>query len=80
MGKYRFFKIGEDVQDFKGLGEFIYDIIIETELEFYPDNFEKLLKEFRLPITNFRRAEDFIAFLRKKRIKADFMEYANVMQ
>ena len=81
MGKYRFFKIGEEIQNLEGF-EIQHDYIIEVEPEFYPDDFEKFIKEFDRPITNLEQADTFVRFLddRNYVISANFLEYWNVMQ
>ena len=81
MGKYRFFKIGEEVQNIKGI-EIIDDYIIEVQPEFYPDDFTKLVKKFNKPITNLKQADTFIRFLIDGNyvLSVNFLEYWNVIQ
>lgn len=80
MSSYRFFKIGEEVQDMMGMDvthDFI--IVISRKKEFYREEFQKLMDEFGKVITNLKQADKFIIFLSKKGIHANYMEYANVM-
>lgn len=78
MGTYRFFKIGEEIKNFKGI-ETVHDYVVEVKKAMYVDEFQKHVNEFGKVITNLKQADEFIIFLGKKGINANYMEYANVM-
>ena len=78
MGTYRFFKIGEEVKNFKGI-ETIDDFVVEVKKAMYVEEFQKYVDEFGKVITNLKEADEFVTFLGKKGITVNYMEYANVM-
>ena len=79
MSKFRFFKIGEEIKDFKGI-EITDDFIIEIEKPMYTEDFEKHFDAFGKQITKMEEADEFIIFLSKRGIYANYMEYSNVMK
>lgn len=80
MSKYKYFKIGEEVQDMMGM-EVVHDYIIEIhrKKEFYREEFQEYVNEFGKTITSLKLADKFMIFLSKKGIHANYMEYANVV-
>ncbi len=80
MSSYRFFKVGEKIQQIHKL-ELKYDYIIELlGDEMYEEEMRKLLKQFGKKIIDLDTSDSFLTYLLKvHKIEAVPMEYMNLL-
>lgn len=79
MGKYSFFKIKGEIEENIDLGDDTLDntpeYILHVETPMYADEFESLVISFGRPMNTQDDFDQFIMWLNKKSIKADYTDF-----